>query len=196
MSQAIDWDEAYRSGRYQQFWDLSHAGPELAGYLAARPSGAGRVALDLGCGSGRDAVLLAAAGYRTYGVDISQRALEIAAERAAQEGVDVCWRHGNVLALPFDDRSFDLVTDRGCFHHLAHEQRRTYVGEVARVMRPGAELLLRGCRTQRFPFVPVSDDEVVRWFLDPLFHRGPVIPVTLVTDAGPLDGNVCVLRRR
>lgn len=196
MSQTLDWDEAYHSGRYRSFWDFGYPSPELVGYLAVRTPGAGRTALDLGCGSGKDAVLLAASGYQTYGIDISVRALEIAREYAARQEVNVQWQQGNVLALPFDDGFFELVTDRGCFHHLTEAERFVYTTEVARVMATGAELLLRGCSAQRFPFVPMDISDLQRHFSQEYFEHGVLLPVTLVTDAGPLQGNICVLRRR
>lgn len=196
MSQALDWDEAYRTGRYQSFWDLKYPSPELVGYLAARAPGAGRAAVDLGCGAGKDTALLAAAGYHAHGLDISARALRIAMAHAAAEHAQVHWQQGNVLALPYDDATFDLVTDRGCFHHLTEAERTVYASEVARVMTPGVELLLRGCCAQRFPFVPITVTDLKSHFPADRFEHGAPLPVTLVTDAGPLQGIVCVLRRR
>lgn len=195
MTRALDWDEAYRSGTYRQFWELSHPSPELAAYLAARAPGDGRTALDLGCGSGRDGVLLAQAGYRAHGVDISHEALEIACRHASEEGVEVVWRQASALDLPFPDACFDLVTDRGCLHHLPEEERSSYAREVGRILRPGGELFVRGCRLNRFPFVPVTEEALRRHFPPGLFFLGTVLPIPLFTDAGPLDGSVCVIRR-
>lgn len=196
MSTAVDWDAAYRTGRYRDYWDLEFPSPELAGYLAARDGAQLGSALDLGCGSGKDAVLLATLGFATTGLDISPRALEIAAEHAAGQGVTVRWLEGDVLALPCADESFDLITDRGCFHHLSTDQRLTYVREVDRVLRPGGELLLRGCRRDQFPFVAVLAEDIARFFASDRFKPGPVIALPLVTDARPLPGNACVVRKR
>jgi 2-polyprenyl-3-methyl-5-hydroxy-6-metoxy-1,4-benzoquinol methylase len=196
VTRALDWDEAYRSGSYRQFWELSHPSPELAAYLAVRAPGDGRTALDLGCGSGKDGVLLARSGYRVHGVDVSQEALEIARLHAAGEGVEVVWRKASVLDLPFTDGFFDLATDRGCLHHLPEEERGGYAREVGRILKPGGELLVRGCRLSRFPFFPVTQEALRRHFPPGLFALGPVLPLQLITDAGPLDGNICVIRKR
>jgi 2-polyprenyl-3-methyl-5-hydroxy-6-metoxy-1,4-benzoquinol methylase len=196
MTHAVDWEDAYRSGRYREYWDLAFASPELAGYLVARDDAHPSAALDLGCGSGKDAVLLASVGYDTTGVDISARALQIAAEHAAEHGVSVTWLRGDVLALPCADESFDLVTDRGCFHHLSPLARSSYAREVDRVMRPGAALLLRGCRRNQFPFVAVLAEDIARSFSPNRFEMGRVIGLSLVTDAGPLAANACVVRKK
>jgi ubiquinone/menaquinone biosynthesis C-methylase UbiE len=114
---------------------------ELAGFLAglgALPRGA----LDLGCGSGSDAVYLAERGIETIGVDLSSAALERARERATSSGVHVDWIQADVLRLPLADGSVDLALDRGCLHHVAAADHSRYAAEVARVLRPGGTLLV------------------------------------------------------
>jgi SAM-dependent methyltransferase len=64
--------------------------------------------LDVGCGPGRHAVMLAKAGMNVTGVDVSRRFLDIAAERARQEGVGASFFHVDARQMPFDDE-FDAV---------------------------------------------------------------------------------------
>jgi ubiquinone/menaquinone biosynthesis C-methylase UbiE len=116
--------------------------PELVGYLAALPEPP-RTALDLGCGTGGDAVLLASRGIDVTGIDASASALDQARRRADEAGVQVTWIEGDVLELPLPGASVDLATDRGCLHHVAVDDQATYAREVARVLRPGGRLLLR-----------------------------------------------------
>jgi len=59
---------------------------KLAGYLASRGVGGGRV-LDVGCGVGRLSIPLAKLGFKVVGVDISPSFIEQARERAVKEGV-------------------------------------------------------------------------------------------------------------
>ena len=56
-------------------------------------------ALDVGCGSGRDAVYLAKQGWSVTAVDSVDKALASARRRAAEEGVEVQWVKGHVAAL-------------------------------------------------------------------------------------------------
>ena len=102
--------------------------------------------LDLGCGTGADAVCLATMNYEVFGVDFSSEALRLAQERAREQGVGVNWHECSALDTPFDDGFFDLIADRGCCHHIGGEQRRQYAQEVGRILRPGGVLFLRGCR--------------------------------------------------
>jgi SAM-dependent methyltransferase len=91
-------------------------------------------ALELGCGNGRNAAYLAGRGCRVDAVDFSAQALEWAVARA---GDTVSFQHCDVFAAHFEDRSYDLVYDSGCFHHLAPHRRQDYVRLVDRALKPG-----------------------------------------------------------
>jgi SAM-dependent methyltransferase len=193
---APDWDGFYRSGRYRDAWELDGPAPELAAYLDALGEGAGRVAVDLGCGTGGDCLLLARRGFRAHGVDISAAAVEMARGRAESEGVEISWHRADVLALPLDAGTADLVTDRGCLHHIPEEERGTYAAEVHRILRPGGRLFLRGCRVRQIPFVPVTEESIRRHFAPERWEVGPVEPLDLVTDRGAIPAHQCSLVRR
>jgi ubiquinone/menaquinone biosynthesis C-methylase UbiE len=64
--------------------------------------------LDVGCGPGRHAVLLAEAGMEVVGVDVSRRFLDIAAETARSAGVSMSLFEVDARGMPFDDE-FDAV---------------------------------------------------------------------------------------
>ena len=59
--------------------------------------------LDLGCGTGADAVFLASLNYETFGADFSAEALGLTQKRAREQGVVVNLRECNALNTPFDD---------------------------------------------------------------------------------------------
>lgn len=94
-------------------------------------------ALDLGCGNGRNSVLLASEGWEVDAVDHSQEALRWAAEKAAQAGVQVRLHQQSVFDFRFDTGAYDLVYDSGCFHHMPPHRRATYIDLVARALKPG-----------------------------------------------------------
>jgi SAM-dependent methyltransferase len=117
--------------------------PERVRELAAEPAEPGR-ALDLGCGTGRDAVYLAQRGWNVTGVDTVSQALGAARERAAGAGVEVDWVQGDVTRLEELglEPGFDLVLDRGCFHGLPDDARDACARGVDALTAPGATLLM------------------------------------------------------
>jgi SAM-dependent methyltransferase len=130
-------------------------------------TGSGR-ALDLGCGTGRDAVHLAEQGWTVTGVDAVPHALGEARERARRAGAEVDFRQGDVTRLDALglEPGFDLVLDRGCFHGLGDEDRERCAAGVNELVAPGAELLI-------FAFSPgwhgpaprgISADEILQRF--------------------------------
>lgn len=67
-----------------------------------------RAALDLACGPGYHARALAAQGVRAIGLDIRREMLDLAREKAANEGVDVTWLRGDMREFRLD-RPVDMV---------------------------------------------------------------------------------------
>lgn len=84
--------------------------------------------LDLGCGTGINAVWLARHGFEVTGLDLSPTAITMAKERAGGENADIHFLAGDFLqtALP---AGFDLVFDRGCFHSIDSEDRKSRAAE-------------------------------------------------------------------
>ena len=94
-------------------------------------------ALELGCGAGETTLRLAVMGFDAFGIDISETAIAWAREKAADRGIRVDFREGNVLDLrdwPVD--FFDFVLDGRCFHCIIGEDRGRFLAEVHRVLRP------------------------------------------------------------
>jgi SAM-dependent methyltransferase len=101
-------------------------------------------ALDVGCGTGRDAVYLTQHGWEVTAVDGVAQALDAARQRAQAAGVEVNWVQGDVTRLQelgIGD-GYDLVLDRGCFHGLRDEERERCARGVTEVTAPGAGLLM------------------------------------------------------
>lgn len=87
--------------------------------------------LELGCGAGRDGVILAGSGAAYVGIDLSPAAVEICRER----GLDA--REASATALPLAEDSVDAVWSMSTLMHLTDDQQRQAIAEVARVVRPG-----------------------------------------------------------
>ena len=100
----------------------------------------GETALDLCCGTGDLALLLARRGARVVGADFTASMLAVAQGRAGASAPSaVQFIQADALSLPWVDRSFDLVTVAYGLRNLA--DLKTGLSEMVRVARPGARLL-------------------------------------------------------
>ena len=126
-------------------WDTGVSPPELMAFIESRPPGR---ALDLGCGTGTNAITLARRGWQVSGVDFIGRAIRQARRKARQAGVQVDFHVGDVARLERISGPFDLILDIGCFHSLTEAGRRDYVNNLDRLLAPeGTYLLYAWIRT-------------------------------------------------
>ena len=122
-------------------WDTNQPLPALMALVESGRLSSGR-ALDLGCGTGTNAIYLAQQGFAVTGVDIAPRAIAQAQRKAQAAGVTVDFRVADVSALADDLGPFDLALDVGCFHSLPEKKKPGYVRSLRRVLRPGGLFLL------------------------------------------------------
>ncbi len=99
--------------------------------LVVRP---GARHLDACCGTGDLAVLAEGAGAEVTGLDFSARMLDIARGRSS----GVAWLQGDLMALPFEDASFDSATVGFGIRNVSGLEQA--LGELRRVLRPGGTL--------------------------------------------------------
>jgi SAM-dependent methyltransferase len=99
----------------------------------------GRI-LDLGCGPGWSSIFLARAGWTVVGVDISERMIEIARERAAQEGVDVAFAVADLEDFDLGERPFEGALVFDALHHCSGYKR--VLACTARHLKPGGAFLV------------------------------------------------------
>ncbi len=98
--------------------------------------------LDAGCGTGENALHLAAHGIHVLGVDVAGSAVSIARESATARGVEADFIVGDALHLDCLGRVFDTVLDCALFHAFDNDERRDYVVSLASVTSPGGHLYL------------------------------------------------------
>ncbi len=113
----FDW--AYRTGT--PAWDIGRAQPVVE-RLAEAGAFAGSV-IDVGCGTGENALYLAARGFEVTGVDAAPTAIARAQEKAAARGLSATFLVADALALPDLGQTFDAALDCGLFHVLSDVQR-------------------------------------------------------------------------
>ncbi|MEV7046518.1 methyltransferase domain-containing protein [Amycolatopsis sp. NPDC051061] len=105
--------------------------------------GPGARVLDLGCGVGGPALrAVERTGAHLTGVSISAGQVAHANRLVADAGLAGLaeFRHGNAMALPFDDESFDAVMAIESLIHMP--DREQVLSEVRRVLKPGGRLVL------------------------------------------------------
>jgi SAM-dependent methyltransferase len=99
--------------------------------------------LDAGCGSGENALEIAARGLEVVGVDVAPTAIRQAADKAAARGIDAAsFLVADALALGRLGRTFASVLDCGLFHTFDDAERGGYVESLAAVIAPGGVLHL------------------------------------------------------
>jgi SAM-dependent methyltransferase len=142
-----------------------YAWPEVESFVDASDSVG--TALDVGCGNGRHAELLAAVASRVVGLDASRALLEAATDRVGS--VDLL--QGDATRLPLATGVVDLAVYVATLHHLPSQSaRRASLDELARVLAPDGRALVSAWSTahDRFDADPDADegfDTTVDWTL-------------------------------
>ena len=122
------WDQRYIEGDLP--WDSGAPDLHLACVIAAYGIKPGR-ALDIGCGTGTNAIWLAKQGFDVTGVDLSKTAIERAESKRAKEDVDCRFLVADFLLEQIPGAPFDFVYDRGCFHVFdSAEERSRFASRV------------------------------------------------------------------
>jgi len=99
---------------------------------------AGRDVLEVGCGSGVHARLLAEAGARLTAIDLTPTAVAMTRRRLELPGLQGTVLDADAESLPFPAESFDFVWSWGVVHHSADTDHA--LAEMARVLRPGRSI--------------------------------------------------------
>ena len=130
-----DWNERYAQRTTP--WDTGRPSGELQRILREREIPRGR-ALELGCGTGTNAVFLAQQGFEVTAVDISSLAIEQARIKAAEAGVDVALLAADLVELPDLGPPFPLVFDRGVYHTVRRDNLAGFLDTLSRVTTQSA----------------------------------------------------------
>jgi SAM-dependent methyltransferase len=99
-------------------------------------------AIDLGCGTGSNAIFLAQNGFDVTGVDYARAAIEKGREKARAARVDVEFIVDDLTNLSRVQGPYDLLVDIGTLDDLTSRDRERYVANVLPLTRPGSRFLL------------------------------------------------------
>jgi SAM-dependent methyltransferase len=172
---AAFWDSLHEQARFRPAYPNEHVVRFLAGQTAAG-SPEGRRALDIGVGGGRHAILLAAFGYEVDGVDISAEGLRHARAVMARNGAAARLQEAPMDALPFPDESFDVAISFGVFYYGTADAGRVAIGELHRVLKPGAHAFVVMRTTRDFRYGKGDDlgGDAFRLLIDDTNENGTV----------------------
>lgn len=101
----------------------------------------GRRVLEVGCGAGTDLIQFARNGAMVTGVDLAASAIQLASANVRFAGLRARLAVGDGEALPFRERSFDLVYAHGVVQYTTNGQR--LVDECRRVLKPGGQAIFQ-----------------------------------------------------
>lgn len=101
-------------------------------------------AVDLGCGTGANAIFLAQHGFDVIGIDFSGAAIEKARARAEEASVQVNFIVDDLTNLRHVSGTFDLLLDCGVLDDLRPRQREPYLRNILTLTKPGSHYLLWG----------------------------------------------------
>lgn len=134
-----DWNEHYASQNTP--WDSGSPDPSLVELVEAGELRPGRL-LEIGCGTGTNAIWLAERGFDVTAFDLVPLAIEQASAKRAAAGALVRFLVHDVLADPAPGAPYDAVFDRGVFHVFDDVgDRERFVERVASALRVGGRWL-------------------------------------------------------
>lgn len=129
------WNESYASGQLP--WDTGHPEPLLIDFVTSGAVTPGPT-LEIGAGTGTNAIWMAERGFDVLGVDVSLLAVESAHAKLGGRALRCRFAAWDFLAAPPSDGPFQFVFDRGCFHVFDEpDERQRFAAHVGAALAPG-----------------------------------------------------------
>lgn len=142
MNEIPAWDTRYKTGETP--WDSGRPSKELQRIVSEWDIAPCRM-LEIGCGTGTNAISLAQRGFTVTAIDLSPLAVEQAKAKASKAGVTVDFRVADILHPPELGKPFAFVFDRGVYHHLREVDLKGFLAVLAgHCVRGGWYLTLAG----------------------------------------------------
>ena len=160
---------------YDRRHDITPSGKNAGlAWLGAQVEGE---TLEIGIGRGRTLPYYPP-GIRLSGIDLSGVAVQMAAWRAAELGMDADIRQGDASSLPYPDDHFDTVVF--CYVLCTVPDDVGAVSEAVRVLRPGGRLVLLEHVRSPNPFVQALErlfEPLTMWRMGDHLLREPLYPI-------------------
>jgi SAM-dependent methyltransferase len=110
-------------------WDIGKPDFNLIQTVAATPIKPCK-ALEIGCGTGDNAIWLAQQNFQVVGIDASEVAIEKAKSKAGESNVKCDFIVSDIMTSRIEGAPFGFAFDRGCFHTLDSDQERRRFAEI------------------------------------------------------------------
>jgi len=114
-------------------------------------------ALDIGAGTGEQAIFLAKKGFDVTATEVSKMAIENARKLAAGHNLPITFMEDNILATGLNDQ-FDLIIDRGCFTILPAVYKEDYLLAIKKLLKVNGWLFLKADKKKGNDLSIFSDD--------------------------------------
>lgn len=133
-----DWNASYAAGELP--WDTGNPDEHLVHFVETARVRPGR-ALEIGCGTGTNALWLAAHGFDVLGIDVAPLAIDKARDKA-KRATNVRFEVVDFLERDIAGGPFDFVFDRGCFHIFDEDDvRARFAARVGALLADGGQWL-------------------------------------------------------
>ena len=145
--QALQWEANYRKKKMdssvasQFLIPQACLDPDFEKYLNDLKIDGGKL-LDIGTGTGEQAIFLAQKGFYVTATDVSPSAIKDARALSDSANVAVAFVEDNILLSNLTDQ-FDIITDRGCFTLIPDKYKPEYVVTINKLLKPGGWLFLK-----------------------------------------------------
>ncbi len=124
-------------GRYQSGdtpWDHGMVDDNLIEVVSRHTINPCRV-LDVGCGTGENAIWLAQQGFDVVACDLSSTAIQRAKAKLSSITTDICFLVADFLVDSISDAPFSFIFDRGCLHCMSGDSdRKSFVQKIAKLL--------------------------------------------------------------
>lgn len=144
-----NWEERYTQPNSAP-WDSGLPAPELEEYFASLEGKYPKLVLEIGCGTGTNAIWMAGHGCAVTTTEIAPTAMEAAKKKAAEARKQIDFHLIDICeTTPVEDGTQDFAFDRGVYHVIERAKRSFFVERVAAALKPGSFWLsISGCKDE------------------------------------------------
>jgi SAM-dependent methyltransferase len=137
MSTEISWEDHYKNATDRLPWDIGTPAPELQNAFKELKL-QGKPVLEIGCGTGTNAIWMAQQNCKVVATDISPTAIEQAKAKTNEAKADVEYVLADICESPaVKNGAVDFVFDRGVYHVMSPEKRSVFAKRVADSLSSG-----------------------------------------------------------
>lgn len=134
------WELLFQHGVFPpRYQTLAAPNESVVAWADTLPAGCS--VLDVGCGVGRHVVYLGERGFKMAGMDVSPTGIQQTQAVCAERLIAFDGRVADMLALPWEEATFDAVLSTSTLSHNRVADIQTSIDEIHRVLKPGGLFL-------------------------------------------------------